>query len=423
MESIPKYIFLGFVVVVVGVLVAIGLYSKTLVPPEPPLKGAGSSFVAPLMVQWASMYEKADDGCRIGYKSLGSGAGITLITEGKVDFGCSNAPMTDAQLAAAREAGDIVLHIPLVLGAVVPAYNLSEVKEPLKFTGPLLADIYLGKVKKWNDKALQELNPGMTLPDKEIVVVHRSDGSGTTYIWVDYLSKVSPEWKKKVGVGTKVEWPVGAAEGGNEGVSAKVQKTPGCLGYVELAYVYRMELAHGFVQNRDKEFVKASLRSITSAANNALAEIPDDLRYSLTDPPGKDSYPISGTTWALVRADQPTVKGHQMVHFLRWATGFGQGSVKDLLYARLPDSLVHTPTSKLTRSKWASEATSRVVVSPNLNALNAPEPLRPNSDPAPGERHGGRSPGDPAAVEGTPSLAFRVSARVRRSGFLPNLAR
>jgi phosphate transport system substrate-binding protein len=223
----------------------------------------------------------------------------------------------------------------------------------LRFTGPVLANIYLGKIKRWDDRALQELNPGMQLPNENIVVVHRSDGSGTTYIWSDYLAKISPEWKKGVGVGTDLKWPTGDGEVGNEGVAEKVQKTPGSIGYVELTYAYRMDLSFGLVRNRENQFVKGTLPSITRAAANALGEIPNDLRYSLTDAPGKDSYPLVGTTWALVRVQQPPQKGTQLVNFLRWALGEGQDRVGDLFYARLPEALVGRATQKIDQIKVA----------------------------------------------------------------------
>jgi phosphate transport system substrate-binding protein len=347
METAPRYVFLGFVVLVGGALVAIVLHQRNMTPPEPPIQGAGSTFVYPLMVQWSSQYEHTESGCRIGYRSLGSGTGIKYFMDKKVDFACSDAPMTDEQLAKIRQAGSEAVHIPLVLGAVVPVYNLPGVKAPLQFTGAVLADIYLGKIKKWNDKALSDLNTAVELPDKAIVVVHRADGSGTTYIWTDYLSKVSAAWKKTVGVGAEVKWPVGHGEPGNEGVAEKVQKTSGSIGYVELTYAYRLDLAYGLVQNRAKEFVKANLASVTKAAESGLVEIPDDLRYSLTDAAGKDSYPIVGTTWAIVRTRQPREKGHKLVDFLGWAVGKGQDQVQGLLYARLPEALVARAEKKI----------------------------------------------------------------------------
>jgi phosphate transport system substrate-binding protein len=348
MENTPRYVFLGLVVLVVGGLVAIGVQTRNRVPPpKPTLQGAGSSFVAPLMVLWAAAYEKTEDGGKIDYRSLGSGGGIKLLTQQKVDFGCTDGPMTDAQLEKARSAGGEVLHVPLVLGAVVPAYHLPGVKGPLRFTGPVLADIYLGKVKKWNAEALADLNRGVKLPDKEIVVVHRRDDSGTTYIWADYLAKVSPQWKQEVGVGVDIKWPTGEAEVGNEGVAEYVQSTPYSIGYVELSYAVQMDLPFGLVRNRGGEFVKASLPGVRATAANALVDIPEDLRYSLTDAPGKESYPICGTTWAIVYAEQPPEKGKQLADFLRWAIGAGQERVERVFYARLPDSLLERASKNI----------------------------------------------------------------------------
>jgi phosphate transport system substrate-binding protein len=264
-----------------------------------------------------------------------------------IDFGCTDAPMNEEQLEKARQAGGAVLHVPLVLGAVVPIYNLPDVQKELRFTGPLLADIYLGKVKKWNDPAIQEVNPGVQLPDMEIQVAHRSDGSGTTYIWADYLAKVSPEWKEKVGVGTAVKWPVGAGERGSEGVTGKVARSPGGIGYVELLYALQNKLKFGAVRNREGQFVLASPESAAAAAANALTTIPDDLRFSLTDPPGKDSYPISGTVWSVLYANQPPPKGEQIASFLRWVTHEGQQYTKDLNYTPLPQGLVERVEKKL----------------------------------------------------------------------------
>ena len=247
-------------------------------PTSADLEGAGSTFVYNVMSRWAHDYGQHPGGCKVSYRSWGSDAGIKAILDKKADFGCTDAPMTDEELATARAAGGEVVHVPLVLGAVVPVYNLPELNEQLRVTGPVLADIYLGKIKKWNDPALQKINPGVKLPDKEIVVVHRRDGSGTTDIWTDYLSKVSPEWQKGPGRGLEVKWPVGQTESGNAGVAEFVRKNPGSIGYVELSYAHREGLDLGLVQNREGEFVKARLQSITAAADSALTHIPDDLR-------------------------------------------------------------------------------------------------------------------------------------------------
>jgi phosphate transport system substrate-binding protein len=347
MDNIPKFVFLGFIVLVVGALTAIGLHRRNTMPSEAPLQGAGSTFINPLMVQWSVHYEKSEAGCRIGYQSVGSGLGIKWLLNRKFDFACSDAPLTADQMATLSAAGDKAIHVPLVLGAVVPVYNLAGLKQPLQFSGPVLADIYLGKITKWNDKALSDLNPGVQLPNEMIGVVHRSDGSGTTFIWADYLTKVSPAWKETVGAGTEVKWPTGVGESGNQGVAEKVQKTHGSIGYVELTYAFRLDLAYGLVRDSEGEFVRASIPSVMKAADNSLGTIPEDLRYSMTDAPGKGSYPIVGTTWAILNNRQPTAKGRQLADFLTWAVGDGQVHVETLLYARLPEALVERARKKI----------------------------------------------------------------------------
>jgi phosphate ABC transporter phosphate-binding protein len=314
---------------------------------KPRLNGAGATFVYPMMSKWAAEYNKAKS-VEVNYQSIGSGGGIQQMTAKTADFGCTDGPMNDEQLKKAREVGGEVIHIPLVMGAVVPAYNVEGVKQQLTFSGPLLADIFLGKVKKWNDKTIQELNPGAMLPDKEIAVVHRSDGSGTTYVWVDYLAKVSPEWQKKVGVATSVEWPAGEGAKGNEGVSGRVKAAPGALGYIELTYALQNQITFGLVKNKEGVAIKAELKSITAAADNSLKQNPpEDLRYSITDAPGKDSYPISGTTWAVIYVNQPSAKGQHIVNFLRWVTHEGQQFCEGLDYAKLPPDLVQRLEKRL----------------------------------------------------------------------------
>ncbi len=310
------------------------------------LNAGGSTFVYPMMTKWADEYRKATT-IEVNYQSIGSGGGIQQMTAKTFDFGCTDGPMNDEQLEKCRATGSEPLHIPLVLGAVVPTYNLDGVDQPLKFTGPVLADIYLGTIKKWNDRALRDLNPGVSLPDKEIVVIHRSDGSGTTYIWVDYLAKVSDQWQKKIGVGTSVDWPVGIGQKGNEGVSGQVRRSAGSIGYVELIYALQNDMKYGLVKNKEGEFIKADLKSVTSAADASLKTIPDDLRYSITDASGKDSYPISGTVWAVVYDKLPGRKGQQVVDFLRWVTHEGQEHCEELHYSRLPQGLVARLEKKL----------------------------------------------------------------------------
>ena len=316
------------------------------------LNGGGASFVYPMMSKWTSVYDK-EKGIKINYTSIGSGGGIRQMTDKTLDFGCTDAPMTDDQLKAASEKGGDVVHIPLVMGGVVPVYNLPGVEKPVKFTGLLLADIYLGKIKKWNDPALKAINPDVEFPDQDIVVVHRSDGSGTTYIFVEYLSKVSPEWKSKVGVNTSVDWPVGVGQKGNEGVAGQVARTAGSIGYVELIYALQNKIKFGSVQNSAGEFVSASLDSVSAAAKNALTNIPESLRYSLTDAPGKDSYPISGTDWAVVYKNLPAGVAEEVVGFFRWVLHEGQGYAGELHYAPLPEELVKLADKKLDEIKPA----------------------------------------------------------------------
>jgi phosphate transport system substrate-binding protein len=312
---------------------------------EKRLSGAGATFVYPMMSKWTDEYDKSKK-VKVNYQSIGSGGGIKQMIEKTVEFGCSDGPMNDEQLKEAKEKGGEVVHVPLVMGAVVPAYNLEGVDE-LTFSGTVLADIFLGKIKKWNDEAIKDLNPKAKLPDKDIVVVHRSDGSGTTYIWVDYLAQVSDAWKEKVGVATSVKWPVGDGEKGNEGVANRVKATDGALGYIELIYAVQNDIKFGRVKNKAGEAIKADLKSITAAADAKLKNIPDDLRYSITDAEGKDSYPISGTTWAVVYTNQPADKAQIIVDFLRWCIHDGQKFCEDLHYAKLPPGLVEKADKKL----------------------------------------------------------------------------
>jgi phosphate transport system substrate-binding protein len=313
---------------------------------KPRLNGAGATFIYPMMSKWAAEYDKAK-GVEVNYQSIGSGGGIQQMTAKTADFGSTDGPMNDEQLKKAKEVGGEVVHIPLAMGAVVPAYNLEGVDEPLTFTGEVLADIFLGKIKKWDAKAIRDLNPNAKLPNKDIGVVHRSDGSGTTYIWVDYLAKVSKEWKKKVGVATSVDWPAGEGAKGNEGVAGRVKASPGAIGYIELIYALQNDIKFGLVKNQEGVAIKADLKSVTAAADNALQDIPEDLRYSITDAPGKESYPISGTNWAVIYVNQPADKGQQVVDFLRWVTHEGQQFCEELHYAKLPPGLVKRVEKKL----------------------------------------------------------------------------
>ena len=313
------------------------------------INGAGATFPYPLYSKWFAEYQKVQPGVRINYQSIGSGGGIRQLTNRTVFFGATDGPMTTAQLAAAPGR---VLHFPTVLGADVPVYNLAGITEPLNFTGPVLADIFLGRITKWNDPRLAQLNRGVTLPSTDITVVHRSDGSGTTYIWVDYLSKVSPEWKSRVGIATSVNWPVGVGGKGNEGVAGLVRQTPGAIGYVELIYALQNSISYGAVQNRAGAFVRAAQGSVTKAAEAAAANMPEDFRVSITDAAGGEAYPISSFTWLLFFEDpQDKAHGRAMVDFMKWALTDGQTFATELGYAPLPANVVDMEMKALERIK------------------------------------------------------------------------
>jgi phosphate transport system substrate-binding protein len=313
------------------------------------VNGGGSTFVYPAMTKWAAEYNKAKN-VQLNYESIGSGAGILRLATKDNNFACTDVPMNDEQIKKCKEAGGEIIHVPLVLRAVVPVYNLPDVKEPLRFTGPVLADIYLGKITKWNDKALKAINPDAKLPDTEIIPLHRSDGSGTTYVWTDYLAKVSSDWKEKVGVGTTVNWPTGIGFKGS-GFSAEVRRVRGTLGYVELPEALSNKLTVGVVKNRDGSFIKPTSKCVMAAADAALKDFPDDLRFSLTNAPGKESYPICGATWAVVYAHQPKDRGGQVTDFLRWVIGDGQKFCEGLDYVRLPKNLVKRVEKKVEQIK------------------------------------------------------------------------
>src|SRR5262245_25573440 len=308
------------------------------------INGAGATFPYPIYSKWFDEYTKVDPEVRFNYQSIGSGGGIKQVTARTVDFGATDGPMSDEQLKTAPAE---LLHIPTVLGAVVATYNLPNAPK-LRFTGENLSDIFVGKITKWNDPKITALNAGVSLPDQSIVVIHRSDGSGTTFIWVDYLSKISPEWEKKVGRGTSVNWPVGLGGKGNEGVSGQVKGQPGSLGYVELAYAVKNNLPVASVKNSAGKFVEPSIASTTAAAAGAAKNMPDDFRVSLTNPPGDEAYPIASFTWLLVYKDQPNeVKGRAIVKFLWWMSHEGQKFADDLLYAPLPSAVVKQIEAKI----------------------------------------------------------------------------
>jgi phosphate transport system substrate-binding protein len=301
------------------------------------LNGAGATFPFPLYSKWSEVYA-AERGVQVNYQSIGSGAGIRQFIAKTVDFGATDGPMTDEQI---RQAGGRVLHIPMVAGAVVPVYNVSGVGQGLNFAPDVLADIFLGRITRWNDPRLVRDNPRVELPAADIVVVRRADGSGTTAIWTNYLSRVSAEWKSKVGEGTSVSWPTGLGGRGNEGVAGLVRQTPNSLGYVELAYALINRMTFGNVRNKAGQFIRPSLSATTKAMEGALGTIPADYRVFFTNPDGRDVYPIAGFTWILIYGEQPDpVKGKALVDFLWWATHEGQKYAPALQYAPLPRSLV-----------------------------------------------------------------------------------
>lgn len=312
------------------------------------INGAGATFPAPIYTKWFSEYNKRT-GVEINYQPVGSGAGIRQMTSRTVFFGATDGPMTNEQLLSAPGR---ILHFPTVLGGVIPIYNIEGVSAELKFTGPVLADIYLGKITKWNDPAIAKLNPGVSLPGTDIVVVHRSDGSGTTYIFCDYLAKVSPEWKKRVGVATSVSWPVGLGGSGNPGVAALVKQTPGGIGYVELIYALQNQISYGSVQNASGAFVRATVDSVTAAAAAAAAQMPPDFRVSITNAPGQAAYPISSFTWLLFY-ENPSDKAaaKTMVDFMKWALTDGQQYCAGLGYAPLPDPVIKLELEALKKIK------------------------------------------------------------------------
>jgi phosphate transport system substrate-binding protein len=314
--------------------------------PTAQLNGAGATFPNPIYTKWFDAYNRKT-GVKINYQSIGSGGGIRQFTEGTVDFGATDSPMTDQQIAAVQGK---VVHIPTVLGAVVLTYNLSPGGSALKLDGSTIAAIFLGSITKWNDRRIAAANPGATLPNQDIVVVHRSDGSGTSFIFTDYLSKVSPEWKSKVGAANSVNWPTGLGGKGNEGVTQQVKSTPGAIGYVELIYAISNQLPYASIKNSAGQFVAASLESVTAAAAAAKLESNTDFRVSITDPPGADAYPVSSFTWLLIRPETPDpAKGKTLQDFLEWmVTDEAQRMATDLHYSSLPPAVLSLVTERLT---------------------------------------------------------------------------
>jgi phosphate transport system substrate-binding protein len=306
------------------------------------LNGAGATFPYPIYSKWFDEYTKSHPTVAITYQSIGSGGGIKQFTEGTVDFGASDGPMTDEQLADfQKKQGAVALHFPTVLGADVPSYNIPGVSDELDFTPQILAGIYLGKITKWNDSEIAKANPRVKLPAADIIVTHRADGSGTTYVWTDYLSKVSEEWKAKVGKATSVNWPVGLGGKGNEGVAGLIKETPNSIGYIELNYAVQNHLNYGRVQNPSGNYVKAELSSVTAAASEAAKAMPDDFRVSITNAPGKNAYPISSFTWLLISSRNADQRKRQAItDFLQWMLTDGQSFAEPLAYSRLPRAVI-----------------------------------------------------------------------------------
>lgn len=306
------------------------------------INGAGATFPYPIYSKWFDEYHKSNGTIQINYQSVGSGAGIKQVTEGTVDFGASDGPMNDDQLKAYRDKhGAPILHFPTVLGAAVPTYNIPGVTGALNFTPEALAGIFLGRVSKWNDPAIANANKGVNLPANDIIVIHRSDGSGTTYIWTDYLSKISSDWKDKVGKGTAVNWPVGLGGKGNEGVTGLIKQTPNAIGYVELIYAVQNKIPYGAVRNAAGEFVQADLAGVSAAAAAASKTMPEDFRVSITNAPGKGVYPISSFTWLLIPGKfSDATKRDAIKGFVTWMLADGQNYAENLSYAKLPKEVI-----------------------------------------------------------------------------------
>ncbi|MFW6270266.1 MAG: phosphate ABC transporter substrate-binding protein PstS [Bacillota bacterium] len=333
---------------IVGILVMVLLFSLlsgTIMAQNVSLKSGGASFPYPLYSKWMDVYTENNPEVKIDYQSIGSGGGIRGIIDKTFDYAGSDAPMKDEELE--RADGEI-MHIPTVMGAVVVTYNVPDTEEQIKLTSKNIADIYLGKITRWNDEKIKENNPEVELPDKYIVVVRRSDGSGTTNAFTDYLSKVSEEWKEQVGYGKAVQWPTGMGAKGNEGVAGQVSQIDGAIGYVELAYAIENDLPYASIQNKDGKFVEPSLDTTSQAAAGALADMPDDMRVSITDQPGEKSWPIATFTYLLVYEEyEDEEKAGAMIDYIWWALSEGQEHARELLYAPLPDSLLEEVRGKL----------------------------------------------------------------------------
>ncbi|MBY0524050.1 MAG: phosphate ABC transporter substrate-binding protein PstS [Gemmataceae bacterium] len=325
----------------IALLVAVGVSGCSSKPkPEGEIKAGGSTFVAPLMEKWRDVYAQEGRG-NLRYSATGSGAGVFHMIDKSLDFGCTDSPLDAEELLNAKRVGGEVLHIPIALGSVVPAYNLDlDQPQPIRFTGPLLADIYMGKITKWNDPRLQAIQePILKLPNKDITVVHRSDGSGTTYVFSDYLSTTSSEWREKYGSARAFKWPVGSGQDGNKGVANFVRRTPGAIGYIQLEYAMENDLGWGSVQNRSGNYVQGNVATVIKAVESQMAAIPEDLRFSMANASGENAYPIGSATWAVVYANPPR-NSKAIADFLRWAVHDGQKYAQGLYYAPMPPALV-----------------------------------------------------------------------------------
>jgi phosphate transport system substrate-binding protein len=349
-----RKVLVGFLLGAALVLTAIGCPKS-----GSRLNGGGSTLVGPVMDKWTSVFHDTK-GLKVDYALKGSGNGVQQMTAKTYQFGCTDAPMNEEELKKAKETGGEVLHIPLVFGAVVPVYNvpeLKDVKEPLKFNGPVLADIYLGKITKWNDEALQKLNPGVALPDRGIIVVRRNEASGTTFVWTSYLADVSPDWKAKMGPGAKdIAWWTGAiGKQGSAGVASHVKASEGAIGYVEVEYALKENVPYGAVENQEHQFVLGTADAVTAAARAAEADIPDNLCFLLINRPGAKSYPICAVVWAVFYVEQPAASGKALVDFLTWCVHDGQQYTSELSYAPLSEGLVKKIDAKLKTVKLGSQ--------------------------------------------------------------------
>ena len=326
---------------------AAALIATTATAQKVQINGAGATFPNPIYSKWFAEYNRMHPNVEINYQSIGSGGGIRQLTAQTVFFGATDGPMTNDQIFA---AGAPILHLPTVLGGVVPVYEIPGVSGEIRFTGRILADIFLGKITRWNDPAIKSVNPNFNLPNLDITVVHRSDGSGTSYIWCDYLSKVSPDYRKTVGVATSVNWPIGVGGKGNEGVSGLVKQTPGAIGYVELIYAIQNKISYGSVQNASGEFVRATTETVSNAAAQAARSMPKDFRVSITNAPGHDVYPVSSFTWLLFYENpKDKQRARIMKDFVKWALTEGQRFAPDLGYAPLPAEVVNQEMQALGR--------------------------------------------------------------------------